>query len=356
MKKTYLLGLVVSAITVSTSLSAENLANMPIDVSVRAENWQPSLRYPDPLVEVLDESFLKYRLFSASVEMLATGFRWTEGPAWNRAGGYLVFSDIPNNRMMKWDEKSSATTAYNASVNNSNGIIYDQQGRMINVEHLNRRVIRTELDGTTTILADSYAGKPLNSPNDLAVSPVDGSVWFTDPIFGIVGYYEGEKGAQEQDVQGVYRIDAVTGDIKLVLKDLNAPNGLAFSKDGKQLFVVDVRSKPTRTILRYDVQADGTLLNKTVHFAADKDAALDGITVDEDGNIWAGYGSTGALGVDPASLDGVIVINPKGKIIGHIHTPERCANVTFGGRYNNRLFMACSHSLYSLYVNTRGAY
>lgn len=355
MKSRYLLSLLFLSVVGSSCLAADNLSNLPMDTEVRASNWKPSLRYPDPVVEVLDPSFRKYRLFSASVEQLATGFRWAEGPAWNAQEGYLVFSDLPNNQMVKWDEKTGKTSALKATSNNSNGNIFDLQGRLITAEHLTRRVIRKELDGSETVLADNYKGKKLNSPNDFAIES-DGSVWFTDPPFGIGGYYEGEKATPDLDFHGVYRVDGKTGDLKLVLKDLKGPNGLAFSPDGKYLYIVEGRAKPNRLIWKYEVNKNGTLTNKTKFFDAVNHGGLDGIKVDEDGNIWAGWGSNGAQGVDPAPLDGVICINPKGKIIGHIHTPERCANITFGGKYKNRLFMTCSHSIYSLYVNTRGAY
>lgn len=355
MKGKYLLGLLISSVTMSNAISAEEFSNMPIDVQARASNWKPSLRYPDPAIEVLDESFLKYRLFNASLEQIATGFRWAEGPAYNKKGNYLVFSDLPNNRLVKWDEKTGEVTALKAQSNNSNGNVFDLQGRLITAEHLGRRVIRTEEDGSVTVLADNYQGKKLNSPNDLAIE-TDGSIWFTDPPFGIGGYYEGEKATPDLDFQGVYRIDAKSGELKLVLKDLKSPNGLAFSSDGKHLFIVEGRAKPNRLIWKYDVSKDGSLTNKTKYFEALNNGALDGIKVDEDGNIWAGWGSTGAPDVDPAPLDGIIVINPGGKIIGHIHAPERCANLAFGGKHNNRIFMTCSHSIYSLYVNTRGAY
>lgn len=355
MKRKILCGIILSALFCSVNVNADDQVNQAIDVSARAANWKPSLRYPDPAVEVLDPSFLKYRLFGASVEQLATGFRWIEGPAWNSQKGYLVFSDIPNNRLMKWDEKTSKTSIFKNASNNSNGNIYDLQGRLITAEHLGRRVIRTEANGKITVLADHYQGKRLNSPNDLAIQ-ADGSVWFTDPPFGISNYYEGVKAKSELGYDGVYRIDAKTGKLHLVLNDLHGPNGLVFSPDGKYIYIIEGRAQPDRLIWRYDVQNDGSLTNKTKFFDATNNGALDGIKMDEDGNIWAGWGSTGALGVDPAPLDGVIVINPEGKVIGHIHTPERCPNITFGGPNKNRLFMACSHSVYSIYVNTRGAY
>jgi len=355
MKSTYLLGLLFSSVITSFHSLAEDFSNQPIDVEARASNWKPSLRYPDPAVEVIDPSFLKYRLFNASVEQLATGFRWGEGPAWNAKDGYLVFSDLPNSRIVKWDEKTGKTSIFKSESNNSNGNIFDLQGRLITAEHLGRRIIRTEPDGSITVLADNYNGRKLNSPNDLAIES-DGSVWFTDPPFGLGSYYEGVEAEPELEFHGVYRIDGKTGELKLVLDDLAGPNGLAFSPDEKYLYIIEARATPNRLLWRYEVNENGALSNKTLHFEAFNSGAIDGFKVDEDGNIWAGWGSNGALGVDPAPMDGVIVINPDGNIIGHIHTPERCANLTFGGEHNNRIFMTCSHSIYSLYVNTRGAY
>ena len=355
MKKNCLSVFMLISVLAGTYSMANDFSNLPIDTEARASNWKPSLRYPDPAIEVIDPSFLKYRLFNASIDQLATGFRWGEGPAWNAEEGYLLFSDLPNNRIIKWHEESGETTVFNADSNNSNGNIYDLQGRLVTAEHLGRRVIRTEPDGSVTVLADNYRGKKLNSPNDLAVE-ADGSIWFTDPPFGLGSYYEGVITKPELDFHGVYRIDGATGELQLILDDLVGPNGLAFSPDDEYLYVIESRATPNRLLWRYKVGDNGELSNKTLHFEAFNSGAIDGFKVDIDGNIWTGWGSNGALGVDPAPMDGVLVINPEGEIIGHIHTPERCANVAFGGEHKNRLFMTCSHSLYSLYVNTQGAY
>jgi len=354
MKNTYLLAVLLAAFIASLGTFAQEF-NPAMDVDARASSWKPSLRYPDPAIEVIDPSFLKYRIFNASVEQLATGFRWGEGPAWNEEEGYLLFSDLPENRIIKWDEEAGETTVFNADSSNSNGNIYDLQGRLVTAEHIGRRVVRTEHDGSVTVLADSYQGKKLNSPNDLAVE-ADGSIWFTDPPFGLGSYYEGVITEPELDFHGVYRIDDETGELKLVLDDLIGPNGLAFSPDDEFLYVVESRATPNRLLWRYNVGDNGELTNKTLYFEAFNSGAIDGFKVDVDGNIWTGWGTNGALGVDPAPMDGVIVINPEGDIIGHIHLPERCANVAFGGEHKNRLYMTCSHSLYSLYVNTQGAY
>jgi Gluconolactonase len=209
-------------------------------------------------------------------------------------------------------------------------------------------VVRFEYDGAITVLADSYNGKPLNSPNDVVVKS-DGSVWFTDPTFGILGYYEGHK-EESQNKPAVYRLDPTTGKLAVMADDIPGPNGLAFSPDEKKLYVVASRAEPHRTILSYDVSADGTALGKgSVLIDAGPGGSPDGFRVDVDGNLWCGWG------MGSAELDGVRVFNASGKPIGHIDLPERCANLCFGGRYRNRLFMAASHSLYALYVNTQGA-
>lgn len=312
--------------------------------------FTPSQRYPDPAIEILDERFLKLRLFSANVERLVTGLRWAEGPVWFGDGRYLLVSDIPNNRVVRWDEATGAVSDFRNPSNNANGHFRDRQGRLLSCEHLTRRVTRTEYDGSITVLADRFDGKRLNSPNDI-VCAHDGSIWFTDPSFGIGGYWEGEPGEQELP-HAVYRI-APDGKLQQVLTDLNAPNGLAFSPDEKVLYIVESRATPHRKIWAFD-HKDGRLSNKRVAADAQGPGAFDGFRVDVEGNLWCGLGSNGAPGVDPQGLDGVRVFAPDGTAIGHIHLPERCANVCFGGRHRNRLFMAASHSVYALYVNTQG--
>lgn len=314
--------------------------------------YLPHTRYPDPSIEVLDERFLKYRLFSSSVEQLATGLRWAEGPVWFGDGRYLLVSDIPNNRILRWDEASGAVSEFRQPSNNANGLARDRRGRLLACEHLTRRVTRTGYDGAVTVLADRYQGKRLNSPNDIACA-ADGSIWFTDPSFGIAGYWEGEPAEQELP-HAVYRI-APDGSLHQVLQDLAAPNGLAFSPDGRVLYVVESRATPHRLVWAYDVAADGGLSGKRLAADAQGPGAFDGIAVDVDGNLWCGFGSNGAPGADPEGLDGVRVFTPQGEVLAHIHLPERCANVCFGGRHRNRLFMAASHSVYALYVNTQGA-
>jgi gluconolactonase len=308
--------------------------------------WEPNRRYPDAAVETLDTSFTKYRLPLASVEQLATGCRWAEGPVWFGDGRYLLWSDIPNNRIMKWEEETGTASIFRKPSHNANGNTRDRQGRLVTCEHDARRITRTEYDGAITVLMDRFEGKPLNSPNDIVVKS-DGSVWFTDPPFGILGYYEGHRAKPELPTN-VYRLDPGTGEATVVAGDVIGPNGLCFSPDEKLLYVVESRSAP-RHILAFDVGTDGKrLANKRILIDAGPEGTPDGMRCDADGNIWAGWGMT-------AELDGVRIFNPEGQPIGHIHLPERCANLCFGGPHRNRLMMVASHSVYSLYVNTEGA-
>ncbi len=319
-----------------------------------AAPWTPSPRYPDPSVVVLDPSFLKYRLFAASVERLATGFRWMEGPVWIGDGRYLLASDIANNRLVRWDEATGATSIFREPSNYANGNTRDMQGRLVTCEGaVTRRISRTEHSGRVVTLADGFDGKRFNSPNDI-VCQSNGAIWFTDPPFQLTNDYEGRI-AQQELPSAVYRVDGVTGQVTQVLDDLAGPNGLCFSPDETKLHVVESRAEPSRKIWSYNVGVEGGLSNKTLLIDANGPGAIDGIKCDVDGNIWAGWGSNGSPNADPAQLDGVMVFNPQGNAIGHIRLPERCANLCFGGIDNNRVFMASSHSLYSLYVNTRGA-
>ncbi|MFN0182218.1 MAG: SMP-30/gluconolactonase/LRE family protein [Aquabacterium sp.] len=313
--------------------------------------FSPNPRYPDPAVEVLDPAFLALRLFSASVEQLFTGCRWSEGPQWFGDGRFLLWSDIPNNRILRWDDCSGAVSVFRQPANNANGHARDRQGRLVTCEHLTRRVTRTEHDGGITVLADRHAGKRLNSPNDI-VCARDGALWFSDPSFGIAGWWEGEPAEQELP-HAVYRLPADGGELQAVITDLAAPNGLAFSPDEQVLYVVESRAMPHRLIWAYDVGPGPTLSNRRVFATADDGGAFDGFAVDVQGNLWCGYGSAGRAA--PQGLDGVRVFASDGSVLAHIHLPERCANVCFGGRHRNRLFMAASHSLYALYVNVQGA-
>jgi gluconolactonase len=294
--------------------------------------WEPITRYPDPAIEVLDPSFAKYRILLAAVERLATGFRWCEGPAWFGDLRCLLWSDIPNDRIMRWDEETGAVSVFRRG-GYSNGNTRDRQGRLVTCEHGGRRVTRTEYDGSITVVLDRFEGKRLNSPNDVVVKS-DGSVWFTDPPFGILGEYEGYRAPQELP-QSVYRVGA-DGRATAVIADSPGPNGLAFSPDEKILYLVESRAQPNRLIVGYDVVDGGP-------------GTPDGFRVDVDGNLWCGWG------MGREELDGVMVFNPAGKPIGRIRLPERCANLCFGGRARNRLFMASSQSLYAVYVNAFGA-
>jgi gluconolactonase len=309
-----------------------------------AAQWQPSPRYPDPAVEVLDPSFAKYKVTLAKVERLATGFRWCEGPVWFGDGRYLLWSDIPNDRIMRWEEETSAVSVFRQPSNNANGNTRDRQGRLVTCEHATRRVTRTEYDGSTSVVADHYQGKPLNSPNDV-VCRSDGSIWFSDPPFGLLGYYEGRKATQELPTN-VYRVDA-GGEITVVSGEIDRPNGLAFSPDESKLYVIEAGGAE-RSIHAFDVVDGRQLANKRRLIAAGP-GTPDGMRVDVDGNLWVGWG------MGEQGLDGVTVFSPAGQRIGRIALPERCANLCFGGRYRNRLFMCGSTSLYSLFVNTQGA-
>jgi gluconolactonase len=307
--------------------------------------WQPSPRYPDPAVVVVDDSFHRYRLPLAKVERLATGgTRWAEGPVWFGDARCLLWSDVPGDCMWRWDEVSGAVSVWRRPSGYANGNTRDRQGRLVTCEHGGRRVSRTELDGQIVTLAERFEGKRLNSPNDV-VCKSDGSLWFTDPSFGILGWYEGAK-AEPELPTNVYRIDP-SGALSVVAEGINMPNGLAFSPDEKLLYIVESRSVP-RKILAYDVVGGKSLANRRVLIDAGPKGTPDGFRVDVDGNLWCGWG------MGEAGLDGVHVFNPAGKLIGRIDLPERCANLCFGGLHRNRLLMAASTSLYALYVNTQG--
>ncbi|QAY73438.1 SMP-30/gluconolactonase/LRE family protein [Agromyces protaetiae] len=310
-----------------------------------SNDWRPVLRTPDPAVRVVDERFRRYVVGTAKVERIATGFRWAEGPVWFGDQRSLFWSDIPNNRMLRWDEATGETSVFRSPSDYSNGNTRDSQGRLVTCEHGTRRVTRTEYDGTRTVLADAFEGKRLNSPNDVVASS-DGAVWFSDPCFGILGDYEGFRAEPELPTH-LYRV-APDGTLTTPAPDLAYPNGLAFSPDERTLYVVESRSQPRRRILSFDADVSaGTLSNQRVFIDA-VEGVPDGLRVDEDGNLWCGW--SGGEG-----LDGVRVYAPDATLIGAIDLPERCANVAFGGRSRNRLFMTATTSVYSLYVNTRGA-
>ena len=309
--------------------------------------WRPHPRYPDPAIETLDPRFDRYRIFSAAVERLHTGCRWSEGPVWFGDGRYLLWSDIPNDRVLKWEEETGAVSAYRRPSGFANGNTRDRQGRLVTCEHGERRVTRTEYDGRVTVLAERVEGRRLNSPNDVVVKS-DGSIWFTDPPFGILGDYEGHR-AEAELPESVYRIDGESGEITRLADDVRGPNGLCFSPDERRLYVVESRGEPHRGIRAYDVTDDGrSIVHPEALIDAGPGGTPDGMRCDVDGNLWCGWG------MGSEALDGVLVFAPDGTPIGRIALPERCANVCFGGRKGNRLFMAASQSLYALYVNTRG--
>lgn len=317
-------------------------------VTPASDDWRPAARYPDPAITALDPRFESYWLKLASVERIATGCRWAEGPVWFGDGRYLLWSDIPNNRILKWEEETGAVSIYRKPSNYANGNTRDRQGRLITCEHGGRRITRTEYDGSITVLMDSFEGKRINSPNDVVVKS-DGSIWFTDPPFGILGHYEGHKATSEL-AANVYRLDPETGEATIVAEGVLGPNGLCFSPDESILYIVESRGIPNRKILAYDVIDGGRkITNKRVLIDAGPGGTPDGMRCDVDGNLWCGWG------MGTPELDGVMVFAPDGTPIGRIALPERCANLCFGGLKRNRLFMAASHSVYALYVNTQGA-
>ena len=303
------------------------------------EEWVPR-RYPDESIKILDRSFLKYRPTVVGIERLATGMTWGEGPVWFGDGRYLLWSDIPNNRIMRWDEETGFVGVFRKPSNNANGNTRDRQGRLISCEHRGRRVTRTEYDGEITVLADRFEGKQLNSPNDVVVKS-DDSIWFTDPPYGITGNYNGSVAAQELPMN-VYRLDR-TGALAVVADDINRPDGIAFSPDEKTLYIIEDGSNPPQ-VRAFDVVDDGRRLANGRVFIKERG---DGLRLDVDGNLWVAWNGDG--------LDGVRVFNPAGQAIGHIDLPERCGNVCFGGYRRSRLFMVASRSLYALWVNTSGA-
>ena len=319
----------------------------PPTIDLFADGWKPATRYPDPAITALDPRFEKYWLKLSAVERLATGCRWSEGPVWMGDARMLLWSDIPNNRMLRWEEETGAVSVYRKPSNFANGNTRDRQGRLVTCEHGGRRVTRTEYDGSITVLMDRFDGKRLNSPNDVVVKS-DGSIWFTDPTFGILGDYEGYKAQPEIDAN-VYRLDPDTGKAEIAAEGVLGPNGLCFSPDESKLYVVESRGVPNRKILSYDVTGGSTkLANKRVLIDAGP-GTPDGMRCDVEGNLWCGWG------MGAPELDGVMVFAPDGAPIGRIALPERCANVCFGGLKRNRLFMAASQGLYALYVNTQGA-
>jgi gluconolactonase len=289
--------------------------------------------------EVVDQRFASFVMFNAPLKKLASGFDWAEGPVWFGDAGCLLFSDIPNNRILRWAPADGITT-YRAPSNYTNGHTRDRKGRLVSCEHGGRRVTRTEYDGSITVIADSYRGKPLNSPNDVVVKS-DGSIWFTDPHYGIGTNYEGFKAEQELPCH-VYRVDP-QGSITAVATDFNCPNGLAFSPDESRLYIAD-----TGRMFQGDPQhirvfgVEGDRLSGGAVFHVINEGCADGVRVDTDGNLWSSAG------------DGVHCISPEGDLMGKILVPEIVSNICFGGRAKHQLFITATTGLYSVILNRQG--
>ncbi len=291
--------------------------------------------------EMLDERFATCFKGSARVEKLFEGCRWAEGPAWFPLMRSVVWSDIPNDRMLRWDETTGVTGVFRNPAGFTNGNTVDREGRLVSCEHGNRRVTRTEHDGSITVIADRYEGMQLNSPNDVVVKS-DGSIWFTDPPYGIESDYEGHKGEVEQAGNFVYRVDPGSGDVEVVADDFDRPNGLAFNPDESKLVVSDTGSAQTRHFRIFDVADNGTLSGGEV-FATCTSGGFDGFRFDTEGRIWTSAG------------DGVHCIDPDGTLLGKVKVPEGVANVVFGGAKRNRLFICGTTSLYSVMLPVQGA-
>jgi gluconolactonase len=321
-------------------------------------NAPPTTYFTDPDVIAVDPLFNAYVQANSAIKRLWTGSLWAEGPAWCGQGRYLVFSDIPSNRQFRWLEDDDRVTVFRNPSNNSNGNTFDFDGRQLSCEHLARRVVRYEHDGSVTVIADRYEGKRFNSPNDIAAHR-DGSYWFTDPPYGR-SLYEGQPEKRELP-NGVYRVDA-GGKITLVVSEEQVPdpNGLTFSPDHKKLYIVSTGKGPGDSgpggkgnVFVFDVGAGNTLSNQKLfadYLIDGVKCAPDGIRCDVDGNLWCSSNAGRAVG-----YNGVTIWTPQGRLIGRIRLPEVCANLCFGGPKRNRLFMAASQSLYAVHVNTQGA-
>jgi gluconolactonase len=288
--------------------------------------------------EVLDDRFRAVH-GDRQLELLHTGCRWTEGPAYFPAGRYLVFSDIPNDRLLRWDETTGTVGVFRQPSRFSNGHTVDRRGRLVSCEHGGRQVSRTEADGSVTVLANRYQGQRLNSPNDV-VERADGSIWFTDPAYGIDSDYEGHQADSEIGACHVYRIDPDSAAVRVVAGDFNRPNGLAFTQDERRLYICDSEERHIRL---FTVTDDGTGLTGGDVFARCDAGTFDGIRLDSEGRVWAAAG------------DGLHCLHPDGTLLGKLHVPETVANLTFGGPQRNHIFMCATSSVYSIRVTARGA-
>lgn len=296
------------------------------------------------LYETIDPRFSRLIHGNARLEMLWTGARWCEGPVYMAAGKYLLWSDIPNDRVMRWDETDGSVSVFQHPCGHHNGHTTDLQGRLVSCEHGGRAVSRIEHDGTRTVVADNFDGKKLNSPNDVVVKS-DGSIWFTDPTYGIDSDYEGHAAPSEIGASQVYRV-APDGQISVVVSDLVQPNGLAFSPDETFLYVADTGRTHVPDcepkIRKYPVDASGEALGTGEEFAVSDCGLFDGFRVDVSGNIWSSAG------------DGVHCFSPEGELLGKISIDEVVSNLCFFGANRNRLAICATSSVYSIYVNTRG--
>jgi gluconolactonase len=316
---------------------------MNINSTVR--NWEKDTTpYPEPFVEVIDESFKRYVLGNAGMERLYTGCRWTEGPAWFGDGRYLLFSDIPNNRILRWTEETGIVSGYRDPSYNANGNARDNLGRLITCEHLTRRVTRTEFDGSITIIADSFGNSKLNAPNDVAIHK-DGAIWFTDPGYGILNNYEGDRSEPELPT-AVYRIDPSSGAVEVKATGLVRPNGLCFSPDFTYLYVSDSGSNNPNAIYIYQLSNSGDSLGEGKTFTETGEDSTDGMRCDTDGNLWASA---------QRGTNSIAIYNDSSDLIGRIYLPEVPSNLTFGGHKRNRLFITASRSIYSIYTDATGA-
>lgn len=298
----------------------------------------------EPKYEYIDERFRALTLPNTQLERLYDGCRWAEGPVWFNDGGYLLWSDIPNQRILRWIP-DQGVSVFRHDSNFANGNTRDLQGRLVTCEHGTRRVTRTEADGSITVIADSYQGKRLNSPNDVVVHR-DGAIWFTDPTYGILSDYEGFKAEPEQEGRHVYRVDAQSGAIECVASDFVQPNGLAFSPDGNTLYVAD-SARTHDPAAPHHIRALEVLehcrLGHSRVFAEIEPGIPDGLRVDVQGNVWTSAG------------DGIQCFAADGTLLGKILLPEKVANLTFGGPRRNRLFIAANTSLYMIHVAVAGA-